>query len=52
MISQKKNSVSVDVDAMTMKALRRASKSLSELASAYITAVDSEPTRAVRAASR
>jgi hypothetical protein len=51
MISLKKN-VSLEVDAKTMKTLERASKSLSELASAYINAVDAEPRPIGRASSR
>ena len=42
MITLKKN-VSVDVDSETMKKLGRASKALSELAGAHITAVDDQP---------
>jgi hypothetical protein len=42
MITLKKN-VSVDVDSETMKKLGRARKSLSELASAIIQAVDDQP---------
>jgi len=51
MVALKKN-VSLEVDAKTMKTLRRASKSLSELASAYINAVDAEPRQTGRTSSR
>lgn len=51
MVSLKKN-VSLEIDAATMKNLGRASKALSQLAGAYITAVDAQPRRAGRTSSR
>jgi hypothetical protein len=51
MISLKKN-VSLDLDAATMKTLRRATKSLSELASAHINAVDAQPRQTGHVSSR
>jgi len=51
MIALKKN-VSLEVDAKTMKALRRASKSLSELATALIQATDGEPRHSGHTSSR